>query len=326
MMPENFYSILEVSPRASDEVIHAAYRALALKYANTDQDKMRALNDAKEAIFDSDKRKKYDAKNALKKGKVIGQYRLLEEIAEGGFGKTYKAEHIVTGLPVCIKHASHVSPQDEQLMLEEAKSIWDLRHFGIPNVRDMFKMDDGSYALVMSYIPGPTLEKVIEKNGNALDPEHVAWITERILNVLRYIHFHGVVHGDMKVQNVIVQPESHTVVDYGLSMIRPTAKSASKGYTPFFASPEAVRGDPLIPESDFFSLGVTMIAALGGDIERRQVPKSTPEPMCDFISKLIRTDVLARPNWSKENLIDTLRDVREKSFGRKASSMKPLKF
>lgn len=328
MPAEDFYSILEVSPKASYEVIHAAYRELAKKHANTNEPRMRALNDAKDALFEDDARKAYDAKRALKKGAVLGSWKLLSEIAEGGFGKTYKAEHVITGLPACVKHASNISPQDEQIMLEEAKSIWDLRHHSIPVIRDLGRLDDGSFIIVMSYVPGPTLEKVIEKNGGELDPEHVAWIGERVLGVFRYLHYNGVIHGDMKPQNVIIQPDSHqvVVVDYGLSMIRPNAKSASKGYTPFYASPEAIRGDPLLPESDMFSLGVTMIAALGGDIDRREVPKSTPGPLCDFIKTLIRTDIRSRPHWGKENLIDTLQGVRETAFGRKASSMKPLKF
>lgn len=257
--------------------------------------------------------------------KVIGNYRILSLIAEGGFGRTYVAERILLGTKVCIKHAINISREDELLLLEEAKAIEDLRHFAIPALKDVIKLDDGGLALVMSYIPGPTLQQLIEKH-NHLDPEHVAWITERCINALKYLHYHGVVHGDIKPANIIVQGENHScvLVDYGLSVIRPGKGSSSKGYTPLYASPEQIDGSPLLPESDFYGLGVTMIGALGGDVERRKVPSHTPDAMCKFIKKLVSPNVLDRPNWRSENLQESFQTVREKSFGRRTSGMKPL--
>ena len=177
----------------------------------------------------------------------------------------------------------------------------------------------------MSYIPGPTIEKIVEKNTK-IDPENVCWITERILNALMYLHYHGAVHGDVKPQNIIVQPESHqlTLVDYGLSLIRPTRDSEVKGYTPYFASPEQEQGLTLLPESDFYSLGMTMIYMLGGDVTRKRVPTNIPNPLCDFIKSLIIRDVLGRPRWDKINLIEKLQEVRNKSFGRVCSYGKKI--
>lgn len=324
-MAKDYYGILEVSPRATEKVVKAAYRALAL--ANADDERiLRELNEAHEILGDPAKREQYDRERNELSGKIIGSYRILKKIAEGGFGITYAAEHVFLKTPVCIKHASFVSPQDEELMKEEAKSIWDLRHWAIPAIREVVKLTDGSLALVMSYVPGPTLAEVVEKN-NGLEPEHVCWIAERVLNALRYLHFNSVVHGDVKPQNIIIQPDTHQVVlvDYGLSLVRPRKDTINKGYTPFFASPEQERGMPLLPESDLFSLGVTMIYALGGDTAARQVPASTPDPLCKFIKKLVAFSALNRPNWTKEDLCQTLSDVREKAFGRRYSNMKPLK-
>lgn len=320
------YRILEISSNASHEVVLAAYRCLAVK--NKDNEAMmKKLNLAKEILGDEDKRLKYDNDSAPKKGKIIGNYRILEVIAEGGFGRTYLGEHTILGTPVCIKHAHRISSEDELILHEEAKSIWDLRHYGIPNIRDIIKLADGSMALVMSHIPGPTLAQFVEKHGR-LEAEHVAWITERVLNILKYIHFHGVIHGDVKPQNIIVQPESHTVVlvDYGLSAIRPRKDTNSKGYTPFFAAPEQMKGGTILPESDFYGLGVTMIYALGGNIESKHVPSDAPNHLCLFIKNLIKHDILARPSWDKKDLIEVLQEARHNDFGRKYSGMKPLKF
>ena len=112
----DLYSVLEVSPRASTDVIHAAYRVLAKQ--NIDNEKrLRLLNEAKDTLLDADKRQKYDATFDIK-GKMLGNYRVIEKIAEGGFGVTYKGEHSLTKAPVCIKHCLQVSSQDEEILLQ----------------------------------------------------------------------------------------------------------------------------------------------------------------------------------------------------------------
>lgn len=264
----------------------------------------------------------------LRVGDTIGSYRIRAEIAEGGCGKTFKAEHRLTGLPACIKDCSNLDRAHRRILRDEAKAMWDLRHFSFPAVRDLIETDDGGLALVMSFIPGPTLAQAVEKKG-ALDPEHVAWITERMLNALMYAHYKGVVHGDVKPHNVIIQPEDHTVVlvDFGLAQVKPKRDSESIGYTPLYAPPEEEAGEPLLPESDLYSLGMTMIYLLGGGeeaVRAYEVPKSTPKPMQAFIQRLIVRDVMERPHWAKENLFETFKQVRLASFGRPDSGFKPL--
>lgn len=325
----NYYELLQVSPRARPEVIHAAYRAL-MKAHDADEDAgfVGRLSEAYGILATAESRARYDREREDLGGKIIGQFRVLEPIAEGGFGKTYKGEHVLVREPVCIKHCSRISADDAEILIEEARAMWDLRHYAFPAVRNLLQLDDGSLALVMSYIKGKTLAQIVEKHG-ALDPEHVAWITQRILNALKYLHYHGVVHGDIKPQNVIVQPESHIVVlvDFGLSAIKPTRDTGSKGYTDLFAPPEQVKGSTLIPETDFYSLGMTMIHALSGGmehVERKEVPEKVPDPLCDFIRRLTVREVLERPNWEKEDLFETIEKVRVESFGRATSNMKPL--
>jgi len=216
----------------------------------------------------------------------------------------------------------------ERILEEEAKAVWDLRHFAIPAMRDIIKLDDGSSALVMSYIEGPTLEEVVQKKGQ-MDPEHVIWIIQRVLNALQYLHFHGVVHGDIKPQNIIVQPDKHmaVLVDYGLSMVKPKADEENIGYTEIYSPPEQVKGDPLLPETDLYSLGMTALYALNNNerlVRQKKLATSVPKPMRDFLSGLIVRDTLARPNWRKVDLCDEILKVREAAFGRARSNMKEL--
>jgi serine/threonine protein kinase len=321
------YKTLEVSSRASQLVIKAAYQALMKKHHpdhGGTKEQAQELNEAYELLSDTVKRKQYDKTKNPKGGTVIGNYKVLEDIAEGGFGVTYKGEHVITKDPVCIKHCSMVSAAHDKILIQEMKSIWDLRHYALPVMRDLQRLDDGSLALIMSYIKGPTLEQIVEKAGK-IEPESTAWIVERILNALLYLHHHGVIHGDIKPQNVIIQPDTHSVVlvDFGLAMVKPGSSDKSLGYTPVFASPEQIDGKALLPASDYYSLGMLMVYALNGGkrMDKKEVPSNVPDPMCDFIQKITKKDILQRP---QRDLFDEFVEVRHKSFGRSRSGMKNI--
>lgn len=326
-----YYRTLEVNPSASQEVIQAAYRALIKqldpRLEGKDGEEAKKLNQAYEVLSNPDKRREYDHVDL--KGNALGNYIIHEAIAEGGFGTTYLGSHRISGKTVCIKHCHEVSAATKQVLIDEARSIWDLRHYSLPVMRDLLELEDDSLCLVMSYIPGPTIEQVVKKGGR-LDAESVCWITDRVLNALKYLHYHGVVHGDIKPQNIIVQEETHSVVlvDFGLAMVKPKRTDTAKGYTPVFAPPEQLSGGVLLPESDFFSLGMTMLFMLTGSVEHAanlDIPSSTPKSLRDFLKELLRREVHQRPNWQKGDIQETLRKVRLDAFGREYSSMKPIR-
>jgi len=321
------YKVLEISNRASPLVIKAAYQALIKKFHpdhGGTEARAREINDAYGLLSDTSKRKKFDKEVSSKSGTIIGSYKVLSAIAEGGFGSTYKGEHLITKDPVCIKHCSMISSAHDAVLIQETKSIWDLRHYALPVMRDLQRLDDGSLALIMSYIPGPTLEQIVEKAGK-IESESVAWIAERILNALLYLHHHGVIHGDIKPQNVIIQPETHSVVlvDFGLAMVKPGGSDKSLGYTPVFASPEQIDGKTLLPASDYYSLGMLMVYALNGGkmMDKKQVPNTVPDPIVSFITQLTKKDILLRP---QQDLFDEFVKVRQDSFGRTRSGMKNI--
>lgn len=257
----------------------------------------------------------------------IGNYKLLKQIGEGGFARTYVAKHIILGELACIKQNLELSSEDEELLLKEAKLLWHIHHHSLPTLRDFIKCpDDGSYMMVMTFIKGKDLFKMIEEDyPGGIDPEHVCWMAQRLLNALHYLHFYAIIHGDVKPQNVMltmdeegVSDHNAVLVDYGLATLRPGRKSKCPGCTPAFAAPEQVAGKPPLPETDIYGLGVSMIYALGGNFIGKTYPKHVPKELQDFFNQMVRHEPLKRPKTAEE-LIKPLSDLRLKLFGSRSS-------
>ncbi|MBI4144104.1 serine/threonine protein kinase [Candidatus Woesearchaeota archaeon] len=247
----------------------------------------------------------------------IGNYEIIRQIGEGGFGRTYEARHVCLDERACLKQNINLTDKDAELLKQEAKLLWQIHHHSLPAVRDFFKAADGSYILAMSFIEGKSLDKIIEKH-KALHPEEVCWISQRLLNALYYLHSKGVVHCDVKPPNIIVKGKEHEawLIDYGLACLRPTRTSKAVGYTAIFAAPEVIDGKPPIPESDIYGLGLTMIYALGGDPISKIMPDFVPAQLQEFFTEMVRYDPAQRLSWEKGDLVSRLSTIRKEVFGR----------
>ena len=249
---------------------------------------------------------------------IIGGYEIVRQIAQGGFGRTYEARHILLDETACLKQNSKITKDDAELLKREAKLMWNVNHYSLPAMRDFLQAGDGSYVLAMQFIEGKELQKAIDKH-KSLEPETVCWISQRLLHALYYLHHAGIIHGDVKPGNVIVQPRTHNavLVDYGLSTFMPKASSSAVGHTALFAAPEVLAGKPPIPASDIYSLGLTMLFALGGDPIAKTFPADVPKKLEEFINEMMLYDPAGRPGWEKADLVKRLSDIRQEAFGRK---------
>ena len=261
---------------------------------------------------------------------VIGPYRLLAKIGEGSLAWTYRGEHIELGAPVCIKICRTLDPEDHEVLRHEALAMWGLSHPAVPTIHDFIRTPDGNVALVMKYIPGLNLEQYVDAHG-PMDSRQVAWIADRALNCLFYMHMSGeVIHGDIKPRNVMVMKGRHTIVlvDYGLAVIKPRPGERAQGFTELYSPPEQLAGEEAVAESDLFSLGLTLIYALSGDekrVRRREIPPGTPAPFAKFITRLVADRPSDRPPiWKKENLCWTIERVRRDSFGDRYNDIPPF--
>lgn len=252
---------------------------------------------------------------------IIGNYELMRQLGEGGFGRTYESRHVILkDVKACLKQNINVTPADTELLMREAALMSRVNHYSLPSFRDFVKVGDGSYVLIMSFVEGRTLDKIVEKH-KALHPEEVSWIAQRSLNALFYLHSTGIIHGDVKPPNLIVQHKEHNavLVDYGLATFQPRANSKAVGYTAVFAAPEIIEGKPPLPQSDLYSLGLTIIYAWGGDPIAKTNPSYVPKPLQDFVADLVQYNPLERTSWEKEDLVKRLSDVRLEAFGRRHS-------
>ncbi|MBT3297568.1 serine/threonine protein kinase [archaeon] len=251
----------------------------------------------------------------------LGSYEIIRQIGEGGFGRTYEGRHVLNNnIKACLKQNINITDEDAKLLMREAELLTKISHYSFPAFRDLYRVDDGSIVLAMDFAEGRTLDKIVEKH-KGLHPEEVAWIAQRSLQGLYYLHHKGVIHGDVKPPNMMIQPWEHNVVlvDFGLSSIKPKSDSKAVGYTEVFAAPELLSGKPPLPESDLYSLGLTMIYAWGGDPVAKIHPPYVHKSLQNFVNGLVRYNVADRTNWDKEDLVKKLSDARLEAFGRRRS-------
>ncbi len=226
----------------------------------------------------------------------IGTYEVVRELGEGGFATTYEARHALLGTRACLKVCRQAS--DEDLMLEEARILWDLHHPSLPTLRDVLRDPAGRLTLVMRFVEGQSLEA-----ATPIDLATAVQVLGRLLRALRVLHHRGIVHNDVKPANIVLEPDRHGVVlvDFGVSTVRPRASSSAPGFSDVFAAPEVVEGRPPLPESDLYSLGLSVLSALGGDPESRVLPEGISEPFLELLVALTRRSPERRPRWGHED-------------------------
>jgi len=111
------------------------------------------------------------------------------------------------------------------------------------------------------------------------------------------------------------------LVDFGFSTLRPKKGVKPEGYTEVFAAPEILSLKPPLRQSDLYSLGVTMIYALGGNPATHWYPDSVPKPMQEFFNEFLNPVPLKRPVWDKVDLVKKISTLRKSIFGRSQSSL-----
>jgi serine/threonine-protein kinase len=216
---------------------------------------------------------------------VRGKYRILTKLGQGGMGSVYKALHVAFNELRALKVMNPELVSDEQFVRRfkyEAVITRKLQHPNAVRVDDIDETEDGCPFIVMEYIEGQSLKKLMQQQG-PLPVPRVCSVIKQVAAGLEAAHQLGMVHRDIKPDNIVLiespQGEVAKVLDFGIAKIKEGRAQDSGGLTltgtgviigtPSYMSPEQARGkrgDELDGRSDLYSLGVVMYQMLSGEL------------------------------------------------------------
>lgn len=192
----------------------------------------------------------------------------------GGFGKIIRGHDVELEREVAIKELSglnktFIAPDIERFR-REARILAKLFHPNIPAIYDVvFDSEKATFQIVFQFIEGKNLRQILGTEGAGQLSEVRNWF-HQIASALDYVHSKGVIHRDVKPENIIITPDRETayLVDFGIALSAEESKKLTeKGYaigTPGYMSPEQIAGKDLDGRADIYALGVTLYEALAG--------------------------------------------------------------
>ncbi|HYF65911.1 MAG TPA: serine/threonine-protein kinase, partial [Herpetosiphonaceae bacterium] len=247
-----------------------------------------------------------------------GRYRIRRLLGQGGFGVVYEAVDLDLNRHYAIKLITATSPAiREQVAIEAQILAQHARRLPfMPEIYDIWS-DTGRTALVMEYIDGATLGDLIEQHG-AWPANVVGRFLYTILNDLDRLHGLGIVHRDIKPDNIKRTADGrYVLLDFGIAKRDNSTQSGAKAFSLYYASPEQASGKATDVRSDLYSLGATAYHLLTGNapapgnarqvMDARLHPPShfyprTPAVLNDLIMRMLELGMDDRPPSAKAAL------------------------
>lgn len=222
---------------------------------------------------------------------IAGRYRLLSPLGEGGMGTVWRARDEVLYREVAVKEvrapAGLPASEVERMYARLEREAWAAARVANRNVVTVYDVatQDGRPWIVMELVRGVSLAEVLDAEG-PLTPQRAAHIGAEVLAALRAAHEAGVLHRDVKPANVLMSNDGRVVLtDFGIAMVEGSSALTMTGEvigSPEFLAPERALGRTPGPESDLWSLGVLLYAAVEGNSPFRQAtPLNTLRAIVD---------------------------------------------
>src|SRR5579859_7719809 len=201
-----------------------------------------------------------------------GRYRLISQQGSGGMAVIYKAQDLALGRTVAVKVLRPSLTGDPTFLerfRQEARNVANLAHPNIVTLYDVGQ-DGNTYYMVMEYIEGKDLKKLIRESA-PFSVERALHIAIQICAGIGYAHRAGLVHADVKPQNVLVTEDDHVkVTDFGiaqaLSKTQTQEKQSVVWGSPHYFAPEQASGEPPSPASDVYAIGIVLFEMLTGKL------------------------------------------------------------
>ena len=253
------------------------------------------------------------------------RYVLVQSLGIGDMGEVYLAHDEVLDRDVALKVLGERYAGDEgsaERFRSEAQSAASLSHPNIIQIYNRGEAEDGTSYIVMEYVPGGTLSEQIEESG-PFEAGKAAAVAAQIAEALGAAHERGVIHRDIKPQNVLMGSSGDLkVTDFGIA--RASGASSAVFGTAGYISPEQAMGEPVSPASDLYSLGVILYEMLTGELPYtadnsiavcmkhvteplrppRELNPAIPEEMNALVVKLLAKDPAERYGSAGELLAD----------------------
>ncbi|ODS33631.1 MAG: serine/threonine protein kinase [Candidatus Scalindua rubra] len=225
--------------------------------------------------------------------KLEERYEDIENIGEGGMGIVYKATDKVLKRTVAIKIIREDYKSNSEAVerfIKEAQSLSKLQHIGIVTIYDI-NLGTPMY-IIMEYVDGETLRSSIGKKPFSL--QEVLRIAIDTCDAIKYAHKHEIVHRDIKPDNIMLTKSKVVkITDFGLAHIANSSMFTKAGQTigtPYYMSPEQIRGQKVDGRSDIYSLGITFYEMLIG-----RVPFNQGDVAYQHINEIPKSIVIENP-------------------------------
>lgn len=200
-----------------------------------------------------------------------GRYEIVEELGRGGMGKVYRANDKKIGEEVALKLLSPSIASDKNMIERFRNELKFARKIAQRNVCRMFDLneEEGMPFITMEYVPGDDLKSLLKKTGT-LTIEKAVSIAKQVCQGLAEAHRLGVVHRDLKPQNIMIDSEGNArIMDFGISRsvkMKGITEAGTVFGTPEYMSPEQVEAIEVDQRSDIYSLGVILFEMVTGQV------------------------------------------------------------
>ena len=219
-----------------------------------------------------------DLRREAFEARQLGQYHLTERLGSGGMGEVFLAEHRLLKRPCAVKlirPGAAADPKSLARFEREVRAIASLTHWNTVEIFDYGRASDGTFFYAMEYLPGLSLQEVVERQG-PMQPRRAVHLAQQVCGALAEAHAAGLVHRDIKPSNIIASQRGGIydvakLLDFGLATsigddaeVRLTQEGAIAG-TPHFLAPERYleEGEP-DSRGDIYSLGAVLYFMLTG--------------------------------------------------------------